>query len=101
MRIKKNDTIQIMSGKDQGKSGKVLKVFPDQGRVLVDGLNMVKKHVRPRKQGQKGEVISIPRPLNVSNVLLMCSSCGRGVRIGVREESGTKIRFCRKCKKTL
>lgn len=68
MSVKKGDTVTILKGKDAGKSGKVLRVFPKENKVLVDGLNLFKKHKRPTKQGQKGEMVSLPRPINRSNV---------------------------------
>ncbi|MDO8601580.1 MAG: 50S ribosomal protein L24 [bacterium] len=68
MSVKKGDTVTILKGKDTGKSGKVLRVFPKENKVLIDGLNLFKKHKRPTKQGQKGEMVSLPRPINRSNV---------------------------------
>lgn len=68
MSVKKGDTVTILKGKDAGKSGKVLRVFPKENKVLVEGLNLFKKHKRPTKQGQKGEMVSLPRPINRSNV---------------------------------
>lgn len=68
MSVKKGDTVTITKGKDAGKSGKVLRVFPQENKVLVEGLNLFKKHKRPTKQGQKGEMVSLPRPINRSNV---------------------------------
>ncbi|MBI4119530.1 MAG: 50S ribosomal protein L24 [Parcubacteria group bacterium] len=101
MNIKKNDTVKIIAGKDRGKIGKVMDVDSKRLRVTVEGLNLYKKHVRPRRQGEKGQVIQIPRPLHASNVMLACSSCGRAVRAGFRIENGQKSRFCKKCKATI
>lgn len=97
MKIRKNDIIKIITGKDKGKSGKVLKVFLEKGKVLVDGLNLYKKHVRPKRQDEKGQIISVPRPINVSNIMLICSSCNKTARIGYRFENENKIRICKKC----
>ena len=94
MKIKKGDTIEIISGKDSGKTGKITKVDGKAGTVLIEGLNMFKKHVRPKKQGEKGQVVSLPRPLNAAKVMLFCSSCKKGVRVGYKDEA----RICRKCK---
>lgn len=97
MRIIKGDTIKIMAGKDGGKQGKVLKVLPKIGKVLVEGLNLYKKRVRPKRQGEKGQVVSVPRPINASNAMIVCPSCGKAVRIGYRLEKDKKTRVCRKC----
>lgn len=98
MKIHKNDTIKIITGKDKNKSGKVIKVFPKESKILIDGLNVFKKHVKPKKQGEKGQTISISRPLNVSNVMLICASCGKAARVGYRFEGEKKVRICKKCK---
>lgn len=97
MKIKKNDTIKILVGKDKGKTGKILKVFPKESKVLVEGLNLYKKHVRPKKQGEKGQIILLPRQINASNVAIVCSSCGRTTRIGYKIEGKNKTRICKKC----
>ncbi|HEY4499753.1 MAG TPA: 50S ribosomal protein L24 [Candidatus Paceibacterota bacterium] len=97
MRIHKNDNVQIMVGKDKGKQGKVLKIDPKNQRVLVQGLNMFKKHKRATKQGEKGEIISISRPVTVENLMVVCNSCKKPARIGYRFEGETKIRYCKKC----
>lgn len=97
MKIRKNDTIKILVGKDKNKTGKVLKVSPKENKVLIEGLNLYKKHVRPKKQGEKGQVVSLPRPINVSNVAIVCSSCGRAARIGYKVEGNNKTRVCKKC----
>ncbi len=98
MKIHKGDTVQVMVGKDRGKNGKVLNVDTAESRVLVDGLNMVKKHMRPKKQGEKGEIVSLPRPLNASKVMLVCPSCKEPVRVGFQIDSTAKRRICRSCK---
>jgi len=98
MRIHKNDTIKIIAGKDKNKTGKVLKVFPKKGKILIDGLNLYKKHVKPKRQGEKGEVVLVPRPIDISDVLMMCAGCGKAVKTGYRFDGNAKIRICRKCK---
>src|SRR3989344_4100491 len=98
MNIKKGDTVRIISGKDRGKTGPVLKVFPTDERLSVEGLNLFKKNVRPKQQGQKGEIISAPRPMHMSNVMIVCSSCKRPTRVGHRYEADSKVRYCKKCK---
>lgn len=97
MKILKNDTVKITAGKDKGKNGKVLKVFPKKNKILIDGLNLFKKHVKPKKQNQKGEIILVPRPLDVSKVMIICSSCQKATRIGYRIEDNQKTRICKKC----
>ena len=94
--------MQIRVGKDNGKSGKVLKVYPSNEAVLVEGLNTVKKHRRPRKQGEKGEIVTLARPLNISKVMLICPSCGKPARVGFRVEQAKggkakKSRYCKSC----
>ncbi len=98
MKIHKNDIVKIIVGKDKGKTGKVLNVFLKENKVLIEGLNLYKKHVKPKKQGEKGQIISMLRPVNVSNVMAMCQSCGNSARVGFRFENENKIRYCKKCK---
>lgn len=97
MRIKKGDQVKMMVGKDRGKTAKVIAVFPDEGRLTVEGLNMVKKRSRPRKQGEKGQTVSVPRPMNASKVMLVCPNCGKPTRIGMRVEEKEKFRYCKQC----
>lgn len=98
MKIHKGDTIKIITGKDKGKTGKVLKVLLKKNKILIEGLNLYKKHVRPKRQGEKGEVVLVPRPMDISNVMPVCSSCNRAVRVGHRFEAEIKVRYCKKCK---
>jgi large subunit ribosomal protein L24 len=95
-KIKKNDQVRIMAGKDRGKSGRVLRVDRDRGRVMIEGLNMVKKAIRPRGQNQKGGISSVEAALTISNVQILCKKCGP-TRIGLRMEQDQKVRFCKKC----
>jgi large subunit ribosomal protein L24 len=95
-KIKKNDQVQIMAGKDRGKSGRVLQVDRDRGRVVIEGLNMVKKAIRPRGQNQKGGISSVEAALAISNVQILCKKCGP-TRIGLRMDQDQKVRFCKKC----
>ncbi len=101
MNFLKGDNIQIMVGKESGKRGKVAVVNRKADKVLIEGLNMFKKHKRPTKEGEKGEIVSIARPVNAANVMLVCSSCNKPVRIGHRLEGKTKVRYCKKCKTAL
>jgi large subunit ribosomal protein L24 len=98
MKIIKGDTVKIISGKDRGKRGTVLHALPAADKVIIDGLNLVKKHSRPKKQGEKGQVISVPRPLAVSKVMLVCASCKEPTRVGTRVDGARKVRYCKKCK---
>ena len=86
MKIKKGDIVKILAGKDSGKTGKVLGADPKKERVLVEGLNMFKKHKRAKRQGEKGEIISISRPMDSSNVMLICPRCSQSTRIGYKIE---------------
>jgi large subunit ribosomal protein L24 len=100
MKIKKGDQVKIMTGKDRNKTGTVLRVDPETNRLTVEGLNLFSKKVRPKKAGQKGEIVSIPRPLSVSNVRMICKSCKNPVRLGFRFEGDKKVRYCKKCQAT-
>lgn len=97
MKIKKDDQVKIISGNDRGKQGKVFLVFPKEGKIVVEGINMKKKHVRPRQQGKKGEMIRIPGPFPVSRAQIVCSKCGKPTRIGYKFENKIKLRVCKKC----
>jgi len=101
-KIKKNDTVKILTGKDKGKQGKVLTVFPDTGRVLVQGLNLVKKHSRRTRDDQQGGVIQKESPVDGSNLMVVCQKCGKPTRIGFSILSdGTKTRICKKCQELI
>jgi large subunit ribosomal protein L24 len=97
MKIKKGDNVLIIKGKDRGKSGKVIKALPRENKVVIEGLNLVKKHIKPRKQGEKGKIIEIPRPIYVSNVKLICPNCNKATKIGYKIEGEEKFRICKKC----
>jgi large subunit ribosomal protein L24 len=101
MRIKKGDTVQITQGKDRGKTGQVLSVNPSKERVIVENINVFKKHRRPKRQGEKGEVIEVAKPINASNVLPVCKNCNQGVRVGFRGEGRKKVRECKKCNRSI
>ena len=97
MKIKKSDNVKILSGKDRGKIGKVLRVIPKTGKIMVEGLNLVKKHNKARRQGQKGQRVSVPAALDASNVMLICPKCSKSTRIGFKLSKDSKFRICRKC----
>src|SRR5437016_5610599 len=97
-KIKKNDNVLVLSGKDRGKQGQVRRVIPKESRAIVNGVNMVKKHRRPRTQQEVGGIIDMEAPLHLSNIALVCPSCGRPTRVGIKEyPDGKKSRFCKKC----
>ncbi len=97
MKIRKGDQVKIISGNDKGKQGKVLVVFPEREKIVVEGLNIKKKHVRPKQQGKKGELVRIPAPFAASRVMIVCSKCGKAARVGHTLNSGRKVRVCKKC----
>lgn len=98
MRIKKNDLIKMLAGKDNGKTGKVLRVFPEEKKVIVDGLNMLKKHNRPKREGEKGQRIEMPRKVDISNAMLVCPKCSKPTKVAYKIEGEKKVRVCKKCK---
>ena len=97
MKIKKNDQVLIISGKDRGKHGKVLDVFPKECKIVVEGVNIRKKHVKPKKSGEKGQIVETPSSFSVSNVKLICSKCGKSCRVGYKLIKDKKYRICKKC----
>jgi large subunit ribosomal protein L24 len=101
MKIKINDKVEVIKGKDAGKNGKVIQVFPKAGKVVVEGVHLMKKHMRPNRRGEKGQVIELSTPMFVSNVVLLCPKCGRKTRVGFKKEAGNKERQCKKCKEVI
>ena len=104
--IKKDDLVRVMAGKDRGKEGRVLRVMPRDGRVMVDGVAFVKKHQRPQtsrntRGQQAGGIIDAEMFIDISNVQILCGSCGQPTRVGHIDVDGTKVRICRKCEKEL
>ena len=96
--IKKDDKVKVLSGKDKGKIGKVLKVIQDKNRVLVEKINMVKRHSKPSAQNRQGGIVENEAPIHWSNVMLMCNKCMAPVRMEMRRlEDGKKVRACKKC----
>ncbi|PIR73217.1 MAG: 50S ribosomal protein L24 [Candidatus Moranbacteria bacterium CG10_big_fil_rev_8_21_14_0_10_35_21] len=101
MKIKKGDQVKMLAGKDRGKIGKVLTIFPVEEKLTVEGLNLMKKHVRPKKEGEKGQIVEIPRRVDSSNVMVVCPKCGKNSRIGLRQSKSGKLRICKKCQTEL
>ena len=99
-KLKRDDTVKIIGGKDKGKTGRVLRIESDARRVIVQGLNMSKKAVKPRKQNDKGGIIDVEAPLDISNVMIVCKKCGP-TRVGISIENNEKRRVCRKCGEVL
>lgn len=97
MKIRKNDIVKVISGKDRGKIGKVLRVVPKSGRIIVEGVNIYIKHVRPKKANTKGQIVKVARSLDASNAMVVCSVCKKPTRTGYPAD-GEKVRFCKKCK---
>ena len=98
MRIKKNDTVKVISGNARGREGKVLKVFPDTGRIIVEKVNLIKRHTRQTSQAEQGGILEKEAGLHVSDVMLLCPKCDAGVRVGIEHLSdGSKVRMCRRC----
>lgn len=98
LKVKTGDTVLVQVGKDRGKTGKVLRVFPRENRLIVEGRNIVKKHVRPRKAGEKGQRVEVPAPMPVARVMMVCPSCQKATRIAVqRTAEGRRERHCKKC----
>jgi len=101
MHIKKNDTVRVVAGREKGKTGKVLGVTKEKNRVLIEKVNLMKKHQKPDAKG-KGGIVEKEAPLHVSNVMLVCSKCNTGVRVGHKVlEDGKKVRVCKKCQELL
>ncbi|NCF75122.1 MAG: 50S ribosomal protein L24 [Xanthomonadaceae bacterium] len=102
MKIKKNDKVKIILGKDRGKSGKVLKVAKNFKKVSVEGLNLRIKHMRPKKEGEKGQKIQFSAPMDISNVMLICPKCSKPTRVKYKKlEDKSKVRVCKKCKEII
>ena len=101
MKIKIGDNVAVTKGKYRGKTGKVLMVFPSASRVLVEGVNIVKRHVKPRQDGQKGEIIEAARPISAANVKLICPDTKKGTRVGYKVIDGEKKRVSKKSGKVI
>jgi large subunit ribosomal protein L24 len=105
MRIKKGDNVKIIKGKDRGKTGKVTQAFPALGKVVIEGAGEMTKHLRTRKQGEKGQKISFNAPVAAMNVMLICPKCSKPTRVGAKmldaEGKSKKVRVCKKCKEVI
>lgn len=102
MKIKKNDNVLVIKGKDRNKKGKVLLVLPEAEKVIVGGINLIKRHQKPKKGGEKGKTVTMEAPLRAANVAVICTKCGKATRLGIkRMESGESVRICKKCDKEI
>ena len=97
MKVKKGDTVQVLSGNDKGKKGEVLEVIPKDSKVVVKGVNVRKKHIKPRKQGEEGGIISVECAIDSSKVNVVCPKCGKSTRVEYKIENDKKVRICKKC----
>lgn len=98
MKIRKNDTVLVVAGKDKGKKGKVRRTFPNEDKIIVEGINMIKRHSRARRAARQAGIIEREAPIHVSNVMLLCTKCSQLTRVGFRFlENGKKARICQAC----
>ena len=95
--VKTGDTVKIISGQDRGETGKVLAVSPSEGKVIVEGFNMAKKHIKPRRQGESGGIVDAERAIYACKVMPVCPKCGKATRVGHKIENGKKVRVCKHC----
>jgi large subunit ribosomal protein L24 len=101
MHVKRGDLVKVIAGKDKGKEGKIVEAFPAKGKVIVEGVATAKKHQKARMQGQESGIINIDMPIDASNVMRICSKCGKPARTGIKVlEDGSKVRYCKKCNET-
>lgn len=100
MKIKKDDKVLIVKGKDKGKIGTVLRTFPREVKILVEGVNIKKKFVRPKREGEKGKIVEVAKPFPISKAKLICPKCGKPARVGFKIIGDKKYRYCKKCNNT-
>ena len=102
LHIKKNDVVKVLTGKDKGKTGKVLKIYPDRDKAIVQGINFSKKHTRKTQQNEQGGIVQREASINLSNLSVLCKGCDSAARVGVDIlKDGSKVRYCKKCKEVL
>lgn len=97
VRIRRGDVVKVLLGRDRGKTGKVIAVLPSEGRAVVEGVNIVHRHIRPKRRGERGQRVSVAAALPLARVQLVCSSCKRATRVQMRADGGVRRRVCRKC----
>ena len=98
--VKTGDTVKIVSGRDKGKQGKVIAVSPKEGKVLVEGCNMIKKHIKPKKMGEQGGILDAEAPMYACKAMLVCPKCGKATRVAHTVKDGKKVRLCKACGET-
>lgn len=101
MKIRKGDKVKIMVGKDKGKDGVIDRVYPKQEKILIQGMNLIKRHIKKNQELPDGGIVDIAKPIRVSSVMLICPKCSKATRVGYSVEKGKKTRICRKCHKPL
>lgn len=101
MKLQKGDLVKIIKGKDKGKSGKIEKVFSKENKVLINDVNQYKRHFKARSGREKSEIITLTKPLPLSNVALICPNCKKETRVGFKIDKNDKLRICKKCKKAV
>ena len=101
MHVKRGDMVKVIAGKDKGMEGKVITAMPNKGKVIVEGVAIVSKHQKARRQGQESGILKMQAPIDASNVMRICSKCGKAARTGIKIlEDGSKVRYCKKCNET-
>ena len=101
MHVKRGDLVKVIAGKDKGTEGKVLTAIPEKGKVIVEGVAIVSKHQKARMQGQTSGIVKMEAPIDASNVMRVCSKCGKAARTGIKIlDDGSKVRYCKKCNET-
>ena len=98
--VKTGDMVKIISGRDKGKQGKVIAVSPKEGKVLVEGCNMIKKHIKPKKMGEQGGILDAEAPMYACKAMLVCPKCGKATRVAHAVKDGKKVRLCKACGET-
>jgi len=101
MKLVKGDSVKVVAGKDKGKIGKILKVYQEDQKVLVENVNQYKRHLKKKTQSESSQIVTLTKPLSLANVSLICPKCSRVTRVGFKTEKGKKMRFCKKCGKAL
>lgn len=97
LNVKKGDTVLVLAGKDKGKQGKVIQALPKKGKVIVEGVNKVKRHTKPNQKAPQGGIITKEMPMHASKVMLVCPACSKATRVGHKEVNGKSVRVCKKC----
>lgn len=97
MELRKGDAVKVIAGKDKGRTGQIIKVIPATNRIVVEGINIVSKCVRPRKANEKGGIVEQPAAFDASNAMILCPECGKATRIGHKVVDGKKVRICKEC----